>query len=274
MDLSSAPWQSQVFDATFRGPVQITAPLEGDTRRLSLSGEGGHAHVELDTEGFWRQSRVSLPHAKIGRAPDSLFGSESLFLSAERPRHPPKDHTQSGLTLEGSADDIVLPETMLAPFGPKMAHLAMTLRVMGDVPDFRKRDSVEAWNNAGGIVNFDNLQVGWGTLGLTASGTIGFDDDLQPEGAFSSAMTDPRAVMKELMVHNFIAPRQEGMLNSALSLFAKSSKSVSGIELPITIQLGGFFLGPVRIFMFPAIAWPKVSVEPADQSEPAAATTP
>jgi hypothetical protein len=61
------------------------------------------------------------------------------------------------------------------------------------------------------------------------------------------------------MDNGFIAPRQEGMLNSALSLFARPAKDGEGpgIEIPITVQLGGLFLGPVRIFTFPEIEWPK-----------------
>jgi hypothetical protein len=50
------------------------------------------------------------------------------------------------------------------------------------------------------------------------------------------------------------------MLLSALDLFAKpSAHGDKTLDLPITIQLGGLFFGPVRIFVFPQIEWP---VEP------------
>jgi len=55
----------------------------------------------------------------------------------------------------------------------------------------------------------------WGDLHLAAKGTIGFDNDLQPEGAFAGVVADPGAVLKILSapvissptVRNFWNPR-------------------------------------------------------------------
>jgi hypothetical protein len=47
---------------------------------------------------------------------------------------------------------------------------------------------------------------------------------------------------------------------SALELFAKpAGQGKKTLELPITVQLGGLFFGPIRLFTFPEIEWP---VEP------------
>src|SRR5262249_38659530 len=148
-------------------------------------------------------------------------------------------------------------------------------RVMDAVPDFRKKESVDAWNHDSGIVEFDNLHMEWGPLMLTAKGTMGFDDDLQPEGAFSSTIGNQDEVLKALMRSNFIAQRQEAMLSSAMSLFAKPSSvdSITGVEVPIAVQLGGLFLGPVKIFSFPQIEWPAAQAsQPPSQPQPAAAS--
>jgi hypothetical protein len=257
MDLSSLPWDKEVFDARFQGHVELAAPLDADNRTLVLGGDDGSARVVLTADGVWKLSRVELSHAQIGRAPDFLFHADRLAATAERPLAPPANHNQPGLTLTGEAQNVTLPADMPSPFGPKMAVLKASLRVMGDVPDFRRRDSVAAWNDAMGVVEFDNLHMEWGRLNLTAKGTLGFDDDLQPEGAFSSAISDQQEVLRVLAKQGFIPAHQAGMLNSALALFAKPAGGNAGIEVPITIQLEGLFLGPVRIFVFPEIEWPK-----------------
>ena len=129
---------------------------------------------------------------------------------------------------------------------------------MGPIPDVRKRDSVDAWNKDSGIVEFDDFSASWGVLDLTSKGTLGFDDDLQPEGAFAGTIADPAKAIHALIDQHFIAMHDKDMLASVLNLFSKPSAHESkGTELPITIQLGGLFLGPVRIFVFPSIDWPK-----------------
>lgn len=259
IDISAEPWRWQHFDARFKPEVELNAPLEGGQQSLALGGEDGKAHVELDGDGNWIKARLSLVNARFGRAPDYLFLARRLETSAERPSPPPASHKDVGLTLVGNAEDMVLPSAMPTPFGPKMAKLAIDMRVMGAVPDVRLKNSVAAWNKDSGVVQFERLDMDWGPMVLRARGTMGFDDDLQPEGAFSGAVSGHEAVLKALMDNGFIAAHQESMLNSALSLFARPSKdsNTPGIEIPITVQLGGLFLGPVRIFTFPEIEWPQ-----------------
>ncbi len=187
-----------------------------------------------------------------------------MALSVERPKEPPKDHTGVGLSVAGKANAITIPDDTPSPFGNKLPKLEANLRVMGPMPDFRKKESLAAWNNAFGVVEFDKLNIAWGPLILSSKGTLGFDDDLQPEGAFSGEIGNHQEVLKALLDHGYIEQRQAGMLDSALSLFAKPTKlgEDTGIEVPITVQLGGMYLGPVRVFVFPDLDW---SNNPAKQ---------
>lgn len=257
MDLSSVPWDRQIFDARFHKHAEIDAPLEAEGQMLVLSGDEGRAHVVLDPQGYWKFSHISLLRAKIGHAPGVTFQSDRLDATAERPEKLPKDHTEAGLTLTGHMENILIPSGMPEPFGDKITALDTTLRVMGAVPDFRRPVSVATWNNSSGVVEFDKLHMEWGSLKMDAKGTIGFDDDLQPEGAFASTIGNHGQVLEALMKQGFIPQRQATMLNSALDVFAKPASADSAIQVPITVQLNGIFLGPVRIFVFPEIDWPK-----------------
>ncbi len=259
IDIGAFPWRWRRFTATFKGHVALEAPIENDAHALTIACEYGQAEAEISRQGLWLFSRIGINAARVGVAPDYLFAAESLSASARRPEDPPRGHGETGLTVTGAASGVTLPASIATPFGPKMAVAEAELRVMGAVPDFRRRPSVAAWNHDSGVVEFDRLRLGWGPVNLDARGTMGFDDDLQPEGAFAGALAGYKEVLKALVDYGSIAPRQEAMLNSALNLFARPARADGhkGIEMPITVQLGGLFLGPVKVFAFPEIVWPE-----------------
>jgi hypothetical protein len=257
MDLSARPWKWEIYNAHLKGHAAIEMPADDAGHSLVLSGDNGRAIVTLDRQGVWLLSTVSLDNAAFGRSPDYLFRVSHFQATAQRPPHPPENHTEPGLLLTSEATTVALPSAMPSPFGPTMAALAVKLRVMGSVPDFRRKDSLSAWNKDMGVVEFDELHMAWGALNLWAKGTMGFDDDLQPEGAFSSTIDGHQDAFKALLELGFIPKRQENMLNSALTLLARpAAGDHPGIEAPIAVQLGGLFFGPIRIFSFPMIEWP------------------
>jgi hypothetical protein len=257
LDISADLWQTKVFLAKFKGQVEIDVPVEGQGYSLILAGEGGEAKVTLADDGTWERSSIAMKSSRIGRAPDYLFLADDIKLSGTRPAKQPTTVKEPGLTLSGTAEHVTLPQAMPPSFGSKMPKLQVDLRVMGAVPDFRKKDSVAAWNKNYGVVQFDRLDLDWGDLLLTSKGAMGFDDDLQPEGAFAAVVAHQDRVFETLTKAGFIAASQQEMLTSAMRLFAKpaSSNGVEGVEVPVAVQLGGFFLGPVKIFSFPQIGW-------------------
>jgi hypothetical protein len=257
LDISAGMGETQNFKATFKGQVELDVPTGSDGQNIVLAGEGGETHVTLGDDGTWERVTLTMSNTRFGRTPDYLALSNTLNLTAERPADPPKDVKHPGLTLSAEADDMTLPAAMPPSFGPKMAKLHTDLRVMGPLPDFRVKDSVAEWNKKYGIVNFDKLDMSWGALLLTSKGTMGFDDDLQPEGAFDTVVGHQDRVLKILMKSGFIASTQEEMLGSAMRIFAKPGEvsGTTGVELPVAVQLDGMFLGPVKVFAFPPIEW-------------------
>ena len=262
IDISSSLRHWDAFDAHFKDGATLEAPLEQDGTALHLSAAQGRATVTLDDNSRWLKARLVLQASHLGRSPNNLFGMSTLTLDAERPAEAPKTKKEPGLTLAGRAEEVELSPGMPTVFGTKMDKFAVTMRVMGNVPDVRRRSAVEVWNRDVGVVEFSRFDMDWGTLHLRARGTMGFDDDLQPEGAFVGGVSEPEPVLKALMDGGFIAQRQAGMLSSALSLFAKpaegddkKSEDDHSVELPVAVQLGGLFLGPVRVFAFPPIEW-------------------
>ncbi|MGB9152991.1 MAG: DUF2125 domain-containing protein [Alphaproteobacteria bacterium] len=260
MDIVVTPWDWSDFDAKFKNHASIVAPLDSEGHSLLLSASAGRAHAHVDSDGLWRAAKLSLSDAEIGVAPNYLFQAEKLSAAVSRPETPPHDHSTAGLLVEGEADAITVPAAMPSPFGNKAAKFSTHMRVMGPVPDVRRRADVDAWSKDSGLVEFDDFSMNWGVLELTSKGAMGFDDDLQPEGAFAGTVGNSEKTVQALMDGGFILIHDKAMLMSALDLFAKPSiHGGKTLDLPITVQLGGLFFGPIRIFTFPEIEWP---VEP------------
>jgi len=267
IDIAALPWRWRSFDAKFKHNAVIEASVEGEGS-LVLGGDSGRAHIELDPQGYWQRSSIQLNNARLGKSPNYVVTAEHLGVSAERPSHMPKDHTEAGLMLTGSAHTVTLPPSITTPFGAMLKVIDIDMNVMNNVPDFRRKESVSAWNKSFGVIEISRLELDWGPVNLEAKGALGFDDDLQPEGAFVGSMTNHAEVMKALKENGFIAQRQETMMTSALNLFAKPTRfnNTPAIELPMTVQMGGLYLGPVKIFSFPQVEW-----QAPDATPPAAA---
>lgn len=257
LDISAGLWETKNFKAKFKGQVEIDAPGDPDHYSLILAGEAGSVEVKLSDDGLWEDCSLSMKMARVGRAPDYIFLADAIKLSAHRPSNDPKTAKEAGLNLSSEFENITLPAAMPPTFGSKMSSLQVDLRLMGPVPDFRKKSSVEAWNKLNGLVDFDRFNMEWGPLLIDSRGTMNFDDDNQPEGVFAAVVGHQDQVLDKLTKGGFIAATQQDILGSAMRLLAKPAKvqGADGVEVPIAIQLGGFFFGPVKIFAYPPIEW-------------------
>jgi hypothetical protein len=257
--LTTHPLRWRAFDITFGQGASIAIPFPDNDDPVGLQADSGEGHIELNADNSWAFVRLRFNAAAASRPSRRLFTADMLEVAVERPDRAPRDYTEIGLGLAGKTTNMTVETEIPMPFGDKIAGADVAFRVMGPAPDVYSRESIATWNNNSGMVECDAFNLEWGPLSLATRGTLALDDDLQPEGAFAGHIGDHAEVIKTLQEQNWIAKRQAGMLNSALGLFAKPSTLTGkpSIEVPITVQMGGLFLGPVRIFTFPEIAWPK-----------------
>lgn len=257
LDISAPLWETQHFKAKFKGEVQIAVPTEDPAYAMVLGGREGQVDVTLTDQGNWEDVDIQMQNAHVGRTPDYVFNIDSAHLNGHRPPVPPENGKSTGLKLEFDASNVALPAAAPASFGPQMQHVQVNVRFLGPIPDFRDKASALAWNKVNGLAEFDRLDVQWGALLMNARGTMDLDDDLQPEGAFETVVGHQTEVLDTLAKNGYIAAAQQDMLASGLRMLAKPAPigDVQGIEVPIAVQLGGFFFGPVKIFAFPPISW-------------------
>lgn len=256
--LTAYPWQWNAFNLAFRQSAEATVTLPPLKDILTVQSVAGKGQIELKDDG-WSLARLRLKEAR-GRRPDhELFTADEMDLTAQRPGHKPKDHTEVGLSFSGAAREVALKmktEKPL-PFGTAIDAFHLDLRVMGSPPDPSKRESVDAWNTESGVVECDAFGLTWGPLTLALTGTLGLDNDLQPEAAFSGPLSNPAAVIKALLDTGWIRGNSATILTAAFGQFPSPLKltGVSGVLVPINVQSGGIYLGPVLIFSFPPLDW-------------------
>ncbi|MCH8156072.1 MAG: DUF2125 domain-containing protein, partial [Proteobacteria bacterium] len=149
---------------------------------------------------------------------------------------------------------ITLPEGIRSPFGPRIARLAFEATLIGVIagvaPGGAPAAALARWRDAGGLVEIHDLALVWGPLDVSASGTATLDPQLRPQGAFAARVRGLPEVLEALAGHGLIEPG----VALALKLTAMTLATRDGatgrpeVELPITLQDGLFYLGPVALF--------------------------
>ncbi|MDD5585437.1 MAG: DUF2125 domain-containing protein [Alphaproteobacteria bacterium] len=231
------------------------------------NGKGASLHANNVTVSMrpwnWLAFDITMQHGADAMLPlpdarqPLAMHSDNVSLHVAAPFVAPKNHKDVGLSLSGKAEGLAVKTGKPLPFGDTIASAEIALRVMGSPPGFGNKDSVAAWNADSGVIEVDAFNLNWGPLDLAMNGTLALNNALQPEGAFSGQIGDREAVVKALADAKWIAKNEAGLLNATLNLLPKSSgpNGKSGETLPLAIQSGGLFLGPVRVLTLPPMTW-------------------
>jgi hypothetical protein len=261
-----AAGQQISYDESISGgsPIAVTRNFR-NLRWQNSKGASLHANDMIVTMRPWNwlalearlihgaEAELPLPEAK-----DTLaLRSDNISVRVAAPLTTPKGHRDVGQSLSINAKGIGVRTGKPLPFGGTIETASIALRVMGAPPDFSKRDSVAAWNNASGVVEIDAFHLNWGALDLAMKGTLALNNALQPEGAFSGQIGHRENVVKAMANVKWITKNDAVLLNNALNQLPKSSAANGkGDEtMPLAVQSGGLFLGPVRVMTLPKISW-------------------
>src|SRR5208283_1721724 len=120
----------------------------------------------------------------------------------------------------------------------------------------RPRPAAEAWRDAGGTLELDQLTLRWGPLMVTGSGTVALDADTQPIGSFSGAIQGYGELMTALVAAGRLRAGDARLAGLALAMLAKpGADGHPEIATSFTIQNGEMFLGPARLGKAPRFDW-------------------
>jgi hypothetical protein len=249
---SARPWD--FTDWRLEAPRGLAADLAAAGRRppVKLAARTAEGAVWLGREGatsLWLNFQDAIAEAG-GRVPikaaDTWIGL---------PANPPQTHTEPSLQLALDLRQMHLP----APppiLSDTIDELAFGVTIKGAVPGGPLVQSIAAWRDAGGTLELDHLQLDWGGLGATATGTIALDQELQPIGAFSGGIEGFGTILSALVEAGRLDTEAAALAQIALSALAKPGPDGKPqIMTSFTIQDGKMYLGPAKLGAAPRIVW-------------------
>jgi len=117
--------------------------------------------------------------------------------------------------------------------------------------------ALSTWRDAGGTMEISRMQFGYGPLIVQGNGTMALDGELQLVGAFSARIQGFFQTVDRLRNAGVVRGPDASMAKVVLGMLSKQPKNggPATISLPLTLQEGGFFAGPVRLADLPEIHW-------------------
>ena len=130
------------------------------------------------------------------------------------------------------------------------------MKVIGKLTLSRSVVNLARWRDAGGIIEIDTIQGTYGALKTHAVGTVALDKDLQPLIAMSAKFQGFFPAIDAFKKAGYIRSGDAAIAKLVLGVLSKRGpKGGRSISLPLTLQDGQLFAGPVPLMAVPAIDW-------------------
>jgi hypothetical protein len=146
----------------------------------------------------------------------------------------------------------------VAPPGLKdtIDEIGFGVTLMGAFPSGPLAQAAAKWRDSGGSLELDNLDLHWGDIRVTGSGTLALDNTLQPVGSLSGGVAGFDQLLTALVAAGRIKASDARMARLALALLAKPGPDGRPeITSSLSIQDGQMFLGPAKLGPAPRIDW-------------------
>jgi hypothetical protein len=247
MLLQARPWAPD--RARVRAPGRHRITVKGGATALDLAVDAGTLNVVLRFQGGrLAHAAVSARNLKVN---DAKRGRIASLVRVELMAN------QSG-RISVEANTIRYPVAPVPGLGLKTARLAIKAQVTGGLPLRHNAEAMARWRDDGGTLEVSQLVINHGPLGLDGDGTGALDGDLQPIGAFSLRVRGVMQAVDRLEAAGLIQPRAAALTKSVLAALTRSQGSGdgAGLKLPLSIQDGKFFVGPVAVAEVPVVHWP------------------
>jgi len=190
----------------------------------------------------------------------SMNGSGPLSIERLRIQMTHDPSTQAGgtaLKLNVDGGNLVLPGVLPQPLGDRVQSIDMIARVTGAVVPGPAKVRVPAWRDSGGAIEFERLKFRSGPFGLAAGGTLAFDKNLQPQGAFTAKIEGLFQVLEILRARGVMSGGDAVAATMALSALSTRPKNgdTPSINVSATVQDGVLSLGPLKVLKMPVFDW-------------------
>jgi hypothetical protein len=163
-------------------------------------------------------------------------------------------------SLDTSAEAIELPSTQEWAFGRRISSLAIDATLHGGLPPPGSvTASATAWRDNGGSIDVTHLALGWGPLGLSATGKFSLDDQLQPTGTADLHVVGYAKSLSVLAAQHVITADAALAATAVMTLLAHVPQDGGApeVEVPLTLRGGKLLLGNTPLVRVRPLAWPR-----------------
>jgi len=251
LSASIRPWN--FHEAWLAAPDGLDAAFGLEAAPFArLSAEHASGAVALADDGgttIW----LSLYQTKASAG--AALAAHAVHAWVIIPSSAPAMTQDAGIALAVEARELALPA---APpgFNPTIDDLGFGLTMRGTFPAGPLRQAAAAWRDSGGTVELDHLDLRWGDMGITGSGTLALDNDLQPVGGFSGGISGFDQLLTALVAAGRVKAGDARVARLALAMLAKTGPDGRPeIATSLTIQNGEMYLGPAKLGPVPRINW-------------------
>lgn len=204
-----------------------------------------------------------LPQRLIARATAAAWRdwrAESLTADMRFADPPPADHSQPGLILSLTADDIAPPPALAALVGPVETKGRGSLEAtLNGSPPAPVPAALEAWRSDGGVVELTRATLDYGPLRASGDGTLALDRDLQWIGAGSLRIAGADAALAHAAQQNggLLRPQDLRQARQIVAMLTQPDPQdgTPRLTLPLSSQGGRLFVGPFQVAKLPRIIW-------------------
>jgi len=245
----------------WRAEAVSAAASPFDLPHVHVVAAGRHALTAgaLQAEASFADFQADLGFDRAGRLTDlraTAAGVEAAGATVERAALS-LALNQPEVTFSVSAAGLQLPPLAGLVLDRRVDRLELSGRLRGIVPPGTPAAALAAWSADGGTVEIDHLLLDWAPLALEADGTVAFDRHMQPLAAFSARVRGTGPLLDRLAESHQIQPGAALVAKTLMALMAKpDAQGRAAVPLPVTVQDGQLWLGPVRVAAVPAIDWP------------------
>lgn len=199
-----------------------------------------------------------------GPATAEDFAAASVALSWRRVAasltdRPPADHRGESQAFEVAAEGVRLSERARLPLGSEIARVKIAGRVMGELTSLRPGmgpGALGPWRDGGGTVEIAALEGRYGALRFEGEGTLALDGAMQPLAALTARIEGYGETIDALRAKGAMSPRDAAAATLILAALAqRGDNGRPHLAVPVAIQDGLLFAGPVTLLRVPPIPW-------------------
>jgi len=239
-------------------PLTLVASLSGKQSLAIGAVSSGYTAermalaIPLDSDAPEQSADVTIARLRVGNG-----GLESLHALVKF--HPTAAHDGSTADISAGAESITLTGEAARPLGSQISRVRLEAALSGTLASgLDPKAAAAIWRASGGALHIRDLQLDWGPLDLTASGTLSLDENLQLQGDGTAHAVGYAETLDALATHAVLTRAAATAAKAVLSLLASypANGGAPSVDVPLALKNGTLAMHQVPLARLPQIVWP------------------